>query len=78
VVAAAVVEALSSSDGIATVFTRMVAILKAMHDQNPSWGPLFVSHPGNISRDVIYVPHLAATNGSGSQAHASDGGASHN
>jgi hypothetical protein len=26
-----------------------------MHDGNPSWGPLFVTHPGSIARHFVYV-----------------------
>lgn len=33
----------------------MIAVLKKMHDANPSWGPLFVTHPGSIFRDFTYV-----------------------
>ena len=42
----------------ATAF-RMLTVLKGMHDANPSWGPLFLAHPGNIYRDVVYRPHSA-------------------
>jgi hypothetical protein len=24
-----------------------------MHDANPSWGPLYVVHPGDIARDFV-------------------------
>ncbi|MDR4509443.1 MAG: hypothetical protein MRJ65_14650 [Candidatus Brocadiaceae bacterium] len=54
VVAAAVSAALKSEAEILLVFGRMLSILKPMHDSNPSWGPLFVSHPGNIYRHGIY------------------------
>ena len=40
---------------IANIFQRTIAILKRMHDANPSWGPLFVTHPGSIYRDFTYV-----------------------
>ena len=33
---------------------RMLALLKPMHDSNPSWGPLFIRHPGDVRRDVFY------------------------
>jgi hypothetical protein len=56
VVSAAVVEGLSAGSDIPTLFKRMLGILAAMHDENPSWGPLFVKSPGNISRHVAYVP----------------------
>lgn len=55
-VAAAVVEVCADASQLPQVFTRMIAILKAMHDKNPSWGPLFVMHPGSISRRRLYVP----------------------
>lgn len=35
-------------------FTRMLALLKPMHDANPSWGPLFVAHPSSVSRHGGY------------------------
>ena len=60
VVAAATLAALAGSATVGNVFQRMIAILKRMHDANPSWGPLFVAHPGNVSRDFIYVRDRAA------------------
>lgn len=56
VVSAAVMEALSKGANIATIFGRMINILKMMHDKNPSWGPLFITHPGTINRDYAYKP----------------------
>ena len=35
-----------------------LTFLKTMHDQNPSWGPLFVAHPGNITRHLTYCRAL--------------------
>ena len=35
------------------VFNRMINILKSMHDKNPAWGPLFVEHPGNLTRHFL-------------------------
>jgi hypothetical protein len=55
VVAAAVMEAIAKDGQIPLIFNRMVSILKAMHDKNPSWGPLYVAHPGNITRRRAYV-----------------------
>jgi hypothetical protein len=55
VVAAAAVAALEGKITIANIFQRMIAVLKKMHDANPSWGPLFVAHPGSIFRDFTYV-----------------------
>lgn len=54
VVAAAVTEAISKDHDINLIFDRMVSLLKDMHDTNPSWGPLYVKHPGNIVRHLIY------------------------
>jgi len=57
IVAAAVIEALDNGNDLALIFDRMIGILAQMKDKNPVWGPLFVRHPGNISRDLAYVPH---------------------
>jgi hypothetical protein len=54
VVAAAVQAALSKDADISSIFSRMLGILKIMHDKNPSWGPLFVRQPSNIYRHVVY------------------------
>jgi hypothetical protein len=51
VVAAAVMAALEKNAAIPVIFDRMQSVLKAMHDGNPSWGPLYVVHPGNIARN---------------------------
>jgi hypothetical protein len=58
VVAAAVLEALANGIDLALIFDRMIGILATMHTKNPTWGPLFVRHPGNIRRDFVYVPHV--------------------
>jgi len=50
VVAASIEAALSKDANIAYIFNRMINILKDMHDKNPTWGPLFVKHPGNVTR----------------------------
>ena len=50
-VAAATVEAVTSGQGIPALQQRMIAELDALHDKNPSWGPLFVTHPGQLHRD---------------------------
>jgi len=55
VVAAAVNAALAQGADIAAIFDRMITVLKMMHDANPSWGPLFVAHPGNVSAHRAYV-----------------------
>jgi len=54
VVAAAITAALASGADLAVVFERMSTVLKAMHDANPSWGPLFVTHPGNLAPHYAY------------------------
>ncbi|UFS70593.1 hypothetical protein LPW11_00005 [Geomonas sp. RF6] len=59
VVAAAVTAALAKGGDVDLIFERMQTILKVMHNSNPSWGPLYVSHPGNITARLAYVPRLA-------------------
>lgn len=59
VVSAAVMAALSKDANIPVLFGRMLAILKTMHDKNPSWGPLFIAHPSTVSRDLSYILHRA-------------------
>ncbi|TWH46754.1 hypothetical protein [Sporomusa sp. KB1] len=54
VVAAAVMAALVKDADIPSIFKRMQAILKTMHDGNPSWGPLYVQYSGNIVPCVVY------------------------
>jgi hypothetical protein len=54
VVAAAVVRALRQNADLPTLFSRMLDILKKMHDSNHSWGPLFVVHPGNLAAHRVY------------------------
>lgn len=73
VVAAAVVEALATGTEVGTIFNRMLAVLKAMHDRNASWGPLFVQHPGDIHRDRVYIPtDFLGAGGNGSPAVANE------
>lgn len=57
VVAAAVMEALSNGADIPMIFERMMTILKIMHDTNPSWGPLYVRHRGDLARERGYIPY---------------------
>lgn len=52
-VAAAMTAVLRKGASVATVFDRMLSVLKDMHDANPSWGPLYVAHPGDIAREVV-------------------------
>jgi hypothetical protein len=58
-VAGAVVETLSTGAGLPTIHARLISLLNAQHDQNPSWGPLLVRQPGNIVKDFIYKRPLA-------------------
>jgi hypothetical protein len=55
-VAAATTAALAQGANIPLLFQRMLDLLKSMNDKNPSFGPLLVRHPGNISRDRAYTP----------------------
>ncbi len=55
VVAAAVIAAALGDATPATLFASMIGMLKAMHDHNPSWGPLFVGHRGDSGRHVVAV-----------------------
>ncbi len=48
VVAAAATAALTSGANVGSIFTRMIQVLKQMHDANPSWGPLYIRHPGSL------------------------------
>lgn len=57
-VAAATIAALTQGASIPPLFRRMLDLLKAKHDTNPTFGPLLVRHPGNIRRDRAYVPFL--------------------
>ena len=53
VVAAAIESAVSKGSNIELIFQRMLRILKSMHDSNPSWGPLFIKYPGDVSRHLV-------------------------
>ena len=53
VVAASIEAALSKNSDITYIFNRMINILKSMHDKNPAWGPLFIKHPGNLTRHFL-------------------------
>lgn len=63
VVAAATLAALAKGANIPILFARMISILKQMHDKNPSWGPLFISHPSTLYRDLAFVPYKDELNG---------------
>jgi hypothetical protein len=60
VVSAAVVLALEGAAPIPLLFARMLAVMEAMHDANPSWGPLYVVHPGDIARDQVFCKRKKA------------------
>jgi hypothetical protein len=60
-VAAGAIAALAGEGSTTQIFERMLTVLKTMHDGNPSWGPLFVVHPGNIRADRAYIPEMAAS-----------------
>lgn len=62
-VAAAIEAGLSKDADILSIFKRMLAILKMMHNGNSAWGPLFIRHPGNISRDYFSSFFAPETNG---------------
>ena len=53
IVAASIESAPLKNADISSIFNRMLTGLKKKHDSNPSWGPLFVKHPGNIYRHWI-------------------------
>ena len=55
-VAAATMAALAQGANIQLLFRRMLDLLKAMNQKNPTFGPLLVQHPGNIVRDRTYIP----------------------
>lgn len=53
IVAASIEAALSKNADIQFIFRRMINILKQKHDSNPSWGPLYINHRGNVSRHMF-------------------------
>lgn len=59
VVAAGVTAALSHNANIPMLFDRMLGTLKKMHDANPSWGPLYIAHPGNVAAHFAYLDHAS-------------------
>jgi len=54
VVAAAVASSIAGEAEIESAFTSMATLLKGMHDVNPSWGPLYVRHRGDLAPHRIY------------------------
>ncbi|MFA6371184.1 MAG: hypothetical protein WCW68_01020 [Methanothrix sp.] len=56
VVAAAIVESLQGKIEVPMLFTRMINMLKTLHDKNPSWGSLYVKYPGNVVPLNAYLP----------------------
>ena len=55
VVAAAVYAVVLGQATPQNVFKAMIGMLKGMHDDNPSWGPLFVGHRGDRARRMTAV-----------------------
>lgn len=55
VVDAAIREALVAGSDIQLIFNNMITLLKAMHDENPMWGPTYVEHPGDLVRLRLVV-----------------------
>ncbi len=53
-VAAGVTAALAGEADVKRIFDRMIRLLKQMHDQNPSWGPLFIRHRGDVTPHFFY------------------------
>jgi hypothetical protein len=60
IVAAATMSALSAGANIPLLFSRMMEVLKGLHDRNPSFGPLRVRHRGDLAMDRTYVPYQDA------------------
>ena len=58
VVAGALMEILAGRDAPDLVFERMKSMLDVMHKANPTFGPLFVRHRGNIFKDVAYRRYI--------------------
>lgn len=56
VVAAATLTALAGKKDVKSTFKWMLKALKKMHDSNPSWGPLYVAHPGDVARHFVHAP----------------------
>ena len=56
VVAASALTALAGKKSVASIFKWMLKVLKTMHDSNPSWGPLYVAHPGDVVRHFVHAP----------------------
>ena len=50
VVAAAIREAMVAGSDIQLIFDNMITLLKAMNDENPTWGQTYVEHPGDMVR----------------------------
>jgi hypothetical protein len=62
-VAAAVTEALQPAADLGLLMRRMLAALETMHDRNPSWGPLYVAHPGDVVAWEAYAHSARGTGG---------------
>jgi hypothetical protein len=59
VVAAAVTGGLEKGAKIHHIFERLQTSLKSMHNDNPSWGPLYVAHRGDITRHLSRIRRAA-------------------
>lgn len=55
VVAAAVKAALKAKAELPLILDRMLSILRLMHDENPSWGPLAIATPSDLMPMRFYV-----------------------
>jgi hypothetical protein len=58
VVDAAIREAIVTGSDIQLIFNNMITLLKAMHDENPMWGPTYVEHPGDMVRLRLAVSKM--------------------
>ncbi len=56
-IAAGVTAAFADDGPLPVIFDRMKSLLKMMHDANPSWGPLFVVRPGDLTMHPTYQRH---------------------
>lgn len=57
-VSAAVMEALATGQNLGTLQANLIKALNGLHDANPSWGPLFIAHPGQMRRDHFVPAYL--------------------
>lgn len=62
VVAAAVTAAVLGHAAPQALMESMIGMLKHLHDDNPSWGPMFVGHRGDNVRHPVAIRPRAARN----------------